>query len=465
LTTIVKKMDEAPIRTLVIDDDDAVLTAFRMALKRENHQVATASSGVEALALAHEQEFDIAILDLKMPGMDGLEVLRRLKGIAPSTSVIILTGHGTLDGAVQAMKDGAYDFIQKPVNPVDLIDLIRRAADERRLIATARQITGTPLQRPSLRQIVGVSNGIRRVISLIARAGPMDSPVLIEGESGTGKELVARALHAASSRRDRRFLVADCSAIPETDVPEKLFGVVRGEDKTPGLVEAANGGSLLIDEIACLNNAMQVAILRMLEDRQILRVGSATPIPVDLRVLATISLDAGEAVRGGRLREDLFYRLGVFTVSIPPLRERAEDIPLLAGHKLGLLAQRYGSSKPDLSDEAQAILKDYSWPGNVRELENVVERAFALDDDGVIGADDLTLRVLAEEPKFELAELEADYSSAKQTVLHEFHKHFIRRALEANDGNVARTAEQIGLGRTVLHRLMKRYGIQSDRGG
>jgi two-component system response regulator HydG len=372
-----------PATLLVADDDPAVRASLERALTREGYAVVLAPDGQAALERLKAGGVDLVLSDLKMPGLTGLELLREVKQAAPDVDVIMLTAFGTVEEAVRAMKDGAIDFLTKPFQRAQLVKVVRQALERRALIAQNRALQ----QRLDdlLRQgnIIGVSPAFRRMMTLVDQVADSSATVLIQGESGTGKELVARAIHERSSRRDGPFVAVNCAALPETLLESELFGYEKGAftgaaGSKKGRFELADGGTLFLDEVADLSPVTQPKILRVLQEGEFERVGGTKTMRVDVRIVTATNQDLAALVREKRFREDLFYRLNVITVMCPPLRERREDIPVLAQHFLRIYAAKNNRRLEGLSDEALSCLEAYAWPGNVRELENVIERAVVL---------------------------------------------------------------------------------------
>jgi two-component system response regulator HydG len=368
---------------LVADDDPAVRESLERALAREGYAVVVAPDGQAALERLQQGGVDLVLSDLKMPGLTGLELLREAKAVAPDVDVIMLTAFGTVEEAVKAMKDGATDFLTKPFQRAQLIKVVRHALERRALIAQNRALQ----QRLDdlLRQgnIIGVSPAFRRMMTLVKQIANSSATVLIQGESGTGKELVARAVHEGSSRRGGPFVAVNCAALPETLLESELFGYEKGAftgaaGRKEGRFELADSGTLFLDEVADLSPVTQPKILRVLQEGEFERVGGTKTIRVDVRIVTATNQDLAALVRDKRFREDLFYRLNVITINVPPLRERREDIPVLAQHFLRIYAAKNNRRLEGLSDEALECLEAHGWPGNVRELENVIERAVVL---------------------------------------------------------------------------------------
>jgi len=448
-------MAEAPT-LLVADDDPAVRESLERTLKREGYRVVVASDGQAGLEQLKAGGVDLVLADLKMPGLSGLELLRAVKTVAPDVDVIMLTAFGTVEEAVQAMKDGAYDFLTKPFQRAQLIRLIRKALERRALIAENRALQ----QRLDdlLRQgtVIGTSPAFQRMMTLIEQVAPSSATVLIEGESGSGKELAARAIHERSARRAGPFVAVNCAALPETLLESELFGYEKGAftgatGRKEGRFELADGGTLFLDEVADLSPVTQPKILRVLQEGEFDRVGGSKTLRVDVRIVAATNQDLAQLVREKRFREDLYYRLNVITITVPPLRERREDIPLLAHHFLRVYAAKNNRRLETFNDEALGRLEAYAWPGNVRELENAVERAVVLARGSVIQVRDLPASVV---------EGTADRVVAIPigTPLAEVEQRFLEATLRHTKGNRTLAAKLLGIDPKTVFRKLKQAG-------
>ena len=379
---------------LVVDDEETMRDSCQQALSREDNIVKVAEDGSTALAMLEKESFDLVILDLKMPGLSGMDVLKWIKQDDPEVVVVVLTGYATIESAVEAMKSGAYDFIPKPFTPESLRVIVNRALEKRRLslenILLRTQLKG----KLGEDVIIGESTSMRKVEDLVRQVGPTDSAVLISGEAGTGKELIARIIHNQSSRRDKPFIVIDCAGVSGSLFESELFGHVKGS--APGAIETkygrfevANGGTVFLDEIGNLSMDIQAKLLRVLRQKQIIKAGSSQVVKVDVRIIAATNKDLLKCIQQQTFREDLFYLMSVVSIVLPPLRERSEDIPLLANYFLAKHNEKREKSVTAISEQAMKVLTEYDWPGNVRELENVIERAVVLTKSGVIRPDDL----------------------------------------------------------------------------
>ena len=371
-------------RVLIVDDDQSLREFLTITLSRDGFEVTAAASGQEALRIMAEGPVDLALVDLKMPGMDGLETLRRLKELSETVAVVIVTAFATTETAIQALKEGAYDYLIKPFKLDELKLVVRKALEERRLRWENQRLRREVELRYTLGNMVGKSGKVQELFATISRLAESRATVLLTGESGTGKTLLAKTIHFNSSRKNGPFVGVNCAAIPTELMESELFGHVRGAftgaiANKQGLFEAADGGTLLLDEISEMSTHLQAKLLRVLEDREIRPVGATKPVRVEVRIVAATNRDLAQAMARGTFREDLFYRLNVISVGLPSLRERREDIPLLANHFLQKFTELAGATAKVLSPEALACLEAYAWPGNIRELENVIERAMTLE--------------------------------------------------------------------------------------
>jgi DNA-binding NtrC family response regulator len=455
-------------RVLVVDDKENILKLFQKILG-DGYQLTTASDGARAISLVAGSGFDVVITDLRMPGADGFEVLRAVKARAPETEVIMMTAYATVHDAVEAMKQGAYDYLQKPFDPDDASLVVARALERKRLREQAASLRMELEGIVAFHNLVGKSAQMRAVYTLLEQASRLDITVLLSGETGTGKELAARAVHYHSARKERRFVPVNCGALPAELVESELFGHARGSftgatGMKRGLFEEAEGGTIFLDEIGELPLAVQVKLNRALQEREVRRVGDTAAIKVDVRVIAATHRDLREEVKAGRFREDLFYRLNVFPVVLPPLRDRREDIPLLAGHFLEKHSRLLGRALAGFAPEALRVLTGYPWPGNVRELENAVERAVAVAQGEQVEVRDLPAEVKGGQEGAIPAELltRMPYREAVELARDRVSRDYLVAVLEELDGNVTRAAERAGMARESLHRLLKRYGVRSD---
>lgn len=445
---------------LVVDDEEVMRDSCRQILSREGHNVKVAEDGHEGLELLKEKSFDLVILDLKMPGIDGMQVLEEIKQSSPETIVIVITGYATVESAVEAMKRGAYDFLPKPFTPGEFRLIVERALEKKRLVLENIYLRQELEVRRKSEVIIGKSKAMQKVYELVRRVGPTDSTVLILGESGTGKELVARAVHHHSRRENKAFITVDCGALVENLFESELFGHVKGSFTDAvatkhGRFELANGGTLFFDEIGNIGPDVQAKLLRAIQEREITKIGSSEAIKVDVRIIAATSKDLRKAIQEETFREDLFYRLGVVPITLPPLRERPEDIPELANYFLKKYNQKRGKNLTGISPRAMKALSEYSWPGNVRELENAIERAVVLAKGNAIEPSDLSYYGLAAEALLEPA-------SGSQKRLTDVEKEHILRTLEDTGWRRSQAAKLLGIDRKTLRSKMKKYGISED---
>jgi len=447
---------------LIVDDEKAQRDMVCGFLRKEGFQVLGAANGQEALEILRSRSIDMVLSDFRMPGLSGLELLQSARKINPETPVVIVTAYGTVDSAVQAMKEGAYDYLTKPIQLDELLQLIRRIEERQHLVREVKELKEKLLERFRFDNIVGSSGKMQEVLGLVARVAPSDSTVLIRGESGTGKELIAKALHYNSPRSRGPFIKVNIAALPETLLESELFGHEKGAftgavEMRRGRFEAAHGGTLFLDEIGDLSPSLQVKLLRVLQEREFERLGSTRPIQVDIRILAATNRNLEKAVQEKQFREDLYYRLNVVPIFLPPLRERREDIPDLLDHLLRKFSQAQRKKVEGISREALDLLLKYSYPGNVREMENLIERAVILTRHNVIGPEDLPA-YLRESPITELPG-RADTGKSLTGAVEQLETQMIRRALEAHGGVQVRAAEELGISERVLRYKIKKYGL------
>lgn len=453
-------------RVLVIDDEEIVRISCLRTLQPEGYEVKVVQSGAEGIKILEKETFDLVLTDLKMPDMDGIEVLRRVKEGWPDAEIIIITGYGTVGSAIQAMKFGAFDYLEKPFTPQDLLLVVSRALEKKRLILKNLQFRQESITLFRLENIVGTSKAIQKIFQLIATVAPTGTTVLLTGESGTGKELVARAIHYNSPRKEQSFVVVDCGTIPDSLMESELFGYMKGaftgatESKT-GLFELANDGTIFFDEIGNLDLSTQAKLLRVIQEREFRPIGGKNPVKIDIRVITATNKDLETMIKEGSFREDLFYRLNIFPIHLPPLRERKEDIPSLSYHFLQKYSEYLGKDVTHISAEAMKVLISHEWPGNVRQLENTVHRAILLCTGKTIRPDHLSFlesKSIDDIPKTseELKERKKDLRSKS---IEEIEKAFIIEALKRNDWNITRASADVGMQRSNFHALLKKYDI------
>jgi len=468
---------------LVADDEPNVRKVLGALLDQAGYTVTAAATGEEALALVRAQDPDVVISDLKMPGMDGLALLREIRARFPEVPVLLLTAHGTVEVAVEAMKRGAYDFLTKPFDRDRVLEVVAKAIGQAE--SSRREFQG-PLADDEPTGIIGASGLMEELRRRVERVAPAPTTVLITGETGTGKELVAEALHRLSPRRGGPLVRINCGALPENLVEAELFGHERGaftgaEKARPGRFELADGGTLFLDEIGELPLAAQVKLLRVLQDGLIDRVGASQPRRTDVRLITATHRQLGDLVGVGQFRQDLYFRLNVVEIRVPPLRDRIADLPLLVDFFLGKHARRLGRPIPSVSSAALALLAGHPWPGNVRELENAIERALLLGDGACLEAADFSPTATADVSLPAVADCgpgsiarpgasgdpvaptATGIKSASRAITQEAQRRLIRAALEASDGNVTHTAARLGLSRRGLQIKMKEFGLRTSR--
>ena len=440
---------------LVVDDEPDMRELLRDVLQERGSRVTLAQSGREALKRLGEEEYAVVLTDLRMKEMEGIELLKEIKRSYPETNVIIMTAFGSVETAIEAMKQGAYDYLVKPIKTEELVRVTERALREAALRQEVNRLRREVHKEYSFHQILGKSKPMREVFDLIRRVADSPANLLITGESGTGKELVAKAIHYNSARRDAPFVPVNCAAIPEALLESELFGHMKGSftdakaDKR-GLFEEAQGGTLLLDEISELPLMLQAKLLRAVQEREIRRVGATRPVPVNVRIIAATNLALAEEVKEKRFREDLYYRLNVIELRIPPLRERREDILLLVDAFLHKLAEAAHKTVRGISESALLLLLDYAWPGNVRELENVIERAVTLARGEKIVPEDLPPVVQGARGERRVI----DEAEERTLPLHEMEKEYILRILEKTGGNKYQAAQVLGIDRKTLYRKL-----------
>jgi len=435
---------------LIVDDEPVVRDSLGKWLREEGYEVGTAENATEALKRLVDQRWDLALVDIKMPGTDGIELQRRFREIDPDLVVIIITGYASVETAVQALKQGAYDYVTKPFDPDDIAHLVRNAITHRRTQRENIRLREAVVAAALPTELVGKSAAMRRVLEAIETVAPTDVTVLITGESGTGKELVARAIHASSPRRYNPLVALHCGALTETLLESELFGHEKGaftgaQYRKKGKFELAEGGTVFLDEIGDISLKTQTDLLRVLQEHEITRVGGTQPIKVDFRCIAATNRDLEALVEEGSFRPDLYYRLNVFRIELPPLRERREDIPLLVDHFVRKFSLAMNKRIQRVAPQAMALLQQCHWPGNVRELENAVERAMVLATEPELRAEDFTLK------------LPGTPNGAART-LEEAERAHILRVLEECGGNQTRAAKVLDIDRVTLHHKLKQYG-------
>jgi DNA-binding NtrC family response regulator len=452
-----KKQMESTIRILVVDDEKIIRDGSSRILAKEGYAVITAGSGEEALERYDREPFDLILLDVKMPGIGGIETLRKLKELDPGLTVLIVTGYPSTETAVKAIKLGAYDYVTKPFTPDVLRVAVNRALERKTLLNENQHLRQQLKMKDEVDTIIGQSESMRNIYELVRRTAPTDSTVLITGESGTGKELVARAIHNYSLREEGEFVTVDCSSLVETLLESELFGHVKGSftgaiQAKYGSFELANGGTFFFDEIGNLSLDIQAKLLRAIQEKEIKPVGGEKSIKVDVRIIAATNQDLRQAIAKKSFREDLYYRLNVVPIHIPPLRERKEDIPLLVNHFLKKYNRKKEVPVTRVEPETTKLLMSYHWPGNVRELENSIERALILEDGDTLLpgnfpwlAGKRQMRTVA--------------GSSKVYSLEELEKQHIGRVLKETEGHRGKAANLLGIDRKTLYQKIKKYGL------
>jgi DNA-binding NtrC family response regulator len=455
-------------RILVVDDERAIQLALRGVLRREGYEVDVAGSGSEALARLRDSSFDLVLTDLVLGrGPSGMDLLREVKRTLPETVVVMITAHGSEKVAVEAMKLGAEDYVPKPFDNDEIRLVVHRALERNRLAREHRMLLERVQREFGFENLIGMGSAMRGVFETIRKVAETDLTVLVRGESGTGKELVAQALHERSQRRTRPFVAVNCAAISRELVESELFGHEKGaftgaDARRVGRFEAADGGTVLLDEIGDMAPETQAKVLRVIEERSLERVGGTRSIDVDVRLVAATHRDLEGEVESGRFREDLYYRLRVVEIALPPLRDRREDIPPLAERFLDQIAERLGHERKRLSENSLAKLVRYPWPGNVRELRNVVEQAAVLSSGVEIEEEDLRLNARARGSTPASVDPAVPFREAKQDAVETFERAYLLRALREHGGNVSRTAEAIGMVRQSLQQKIRELGLRDE---
>ena len=453
------------LRVLVVDDEEVIRDILATLLEREGWQVTTASNGTRALSAFEAEPHDVVLLDLMLPDRPGLEVLAEIRRRDPDAVVVIVTAYSSIEGAIEAMRLGAFHYIPKPFQNEEVLLTVEKGAETRRLTEENRRLKEELSRRFGLGRIVGKSEGMRKVFELVRLAGPSKSTILVEGESGTGKELVARAIHTHSPRAGGAFVTVNSGSMPTELLESNLFGHVRGAftgavANKKGLFESAEGGSIFFDEIGTVGLETQAKLLRVIQEKEFMRVGSVETQKADVRIIAATNVDLKRLVAEGRFRDDLYYRLCVITIPIPPLRDRREDVPLLAEHFVRVYASENNKPISGIDPEAMRALLDYEWPGNVRELENAIERAVVLCSGGAITLELLPESVLSPDQS-ELPVRLPENGSTYKDLVEEYERRLVRTALRRTGGVQKRAAELLRMKPTTLHEIIKRLEIQS----
>lgn len=459
-------------RILVVDDEMIVCESCQRILDEEGYEVEIALSGKEAFKKMKENPFDVVITDLKMPGIDGMEVLKKLHKEYPDTVIIMITGFGTVQTAVEAMKLGAFDYIPKPFTPDEVSVVVKKALEKRDLLLENIYFRKELQGKYGFHNIIGKSKKMLEIYRVIAKVATTDSTVLINGQSGTGKELIARAVHFNSPRRDKQFVPVDCAVLSENLLESELFGHVKGSftgaiTTKPGLFEVADGGTVFLDEVGNISLSIQAKLLRVLQEGEFTPVGGTKAKKVDIRLIAATNKDLEKMIKEGTFREDLYYRLNIVPIYLPPLKERQEDIPMLAMHFLREYADETGKAVRGFTSEAIEKLIIYAWPGNVRELENVIERTLVMIDEEMVRPEHIIL------PGQKEKESSSDYvpmtsedlkkikKRLREKVVEDIERTFVLNALERHDWNVTRASEEVGMLRTNFQALMRKFNLRA----
>ncbi len=467
-------MEKASI--LVVDDDRAIRESLNSLLSDKGYDVFTVEDGHQAIDAVRQREWDIALVDLKMPGIDGLEVLREVTKISPNTRVIIITGYATVESAVEAMKQGAVDYIAKPFTVDELLIRLEKTLENVRLLHENIYLREQLNERYKFNNILGKSDVMQDIFRLIEKVAPTDSTILIRGESGTGKELIARAIHHHSLRKNEKFIAVDCGALPETLFESELFGHVKGSFTGAvvtkrGLLEVANNGTFFLDEIGDLSIGIQSKLLRVLQEKEFRQVGGIKNIKVDVRVIAATNRNLEKMIESGNFREDLFYRVNIVPIYLPSLRERKDDIPLLVNHFLESYNKKRKKNIKGVSSDAMNILMNFEWPGNVRELEHTIERLVIMSEGDIIEAEKLPIQLTGKRVCFNITtpktneELKRMRKQMREKAVENIERAFIIEALKRNQWNVSKTAREVGLKRQNLQAMMRKYNVRPDTKG
>ena len=452
-------------RVLVVDDEESMRHMLSIILKKEGYDIVCAEGGEQALKILGKDEFDFVICDIKMPGVDGVDFLKRLKteqDIISQPTIVMMSAYGTIDMAIECMRLGAYDYISKPFKADEMILTLKKAEERERLKSENLRFKQALQAEYDFKNIIAKSHQMIEIFQLIKKVADYNTTVLLTGGSGTGKELVARALHYNGNRRDKSFIAVNCGAIPENLLESELFGHVKGAftdavRNKNGLFEEADGGTIFLDEIGELPKDLQVKLLRVIQEGELRRVGDSKSRKIDVRIIAATAKDLMEEIKKGNFREDLFYRLNVVPIKIPPLRERQGDIPLLVNHFIERYAKKFGKAVKGISDMAMNLLISYAWPGNVRELENIIERAVILEDTEVIREENLPFTKKTGQSLYQIEELSNGLSIKKAEE--ELEKTLIRKALEMTNGNKTKAAHLLEISHRALIYKIKEFGL------
>jgi DNA-binding NtrC family response regulator len=458
-------------RILIVDDDEKVRQSLAELLTGDGHRVLTLADGHAAIEAIRSSDWDIVLLDLKLPGLDGLEVLKKMMEINRGIEVIMITGYSTVETAVAAMKAGAADYVVKPFAPDEIRIRLQSILEKKAIAAENIYLRGELEERYQFDNIIGKSESMQEIFRLVEKVAPTDSTILIRGQSGTGKELIARAIHQHSLRKDKKFIAVDCGALPETLLESELFGHVKGSFTgavvtKSGLLEVANGGTFFLDEVGDLSLGIQAKLLRVLQEKEFRQVGGVKSIKVNVRLVAATNQDLELMIREGRFREDLFYRVNIVPIRLPSLKERREDIPLLADHFLKVYNSRRNKNMKGFSPQALGVLMEYDWPGNVRELENIIDRMVIMSDSETIDVEHVPIHIVGSRVCFNItaartgAELKEMKKRMRTQAVENVEKAFLIEALKRNQWNVSKAARDVGMYRQNFQAMMRKYNIQ-----
>lgn len=454
-------------RILLIDNEEGLCRMMEAILLDSGYSVKAFTRSFDAVEGFQAGDCDLVVTDIKMPGMDGLEVLQRIKAKDATVPVIMVTAYATVEMSIQALRRGAYDMLTKPFEPEELLYRVKNALKQTALLEENRELKAELAGKFTFDNIIGASGGLRQVLERVEKVAIRDTSVLITGESGTGKELIAQAIHYNSPRKPKRFVAINCGALPESILESELFGYRKGaftgaKENRQGLLEAADGGTLFLDEVGNLPMNVQKTLLRFLQEQEFLRIGDTTPTKVDVRVLSATNSDLKGAVKSGEFREDLYYRLNVVNIHLPPLRERQVDIPLLAAHFIREQNEKFGTRVKGLSPDALAVASGYAWPGNIRELKNVIEACMAMESDDYISLE--VLSQFVELPEGEtlglMSEISGDGDFA--AVMSRFESEYLRGLLTRHGWNVDAAARDAGINMATMYRKIKKYGLKKE---
>ena len=453
-------------KILVLDDERSLCELLKVVFQKEGYEVLTTPSAKKAIEIAQGDDIDVVVSDIKLPEMNGLEVLKRLRKIKPELPVLMITAYGTIKEAVEALKMGAYDYIIKPFDVEELKVIVAKALETKRLQDENVRLRKELKDKYSLESMIGKSKKMQEIYSLIEKIAPTETTVLIQGESGTGKEMAARAIHYLSLRREKPFVTINCGALPESLLESELFGHVKGAftdavtDKK-GMFEVADKGTLFLDEVGEMSPITQVKLLRTLQERKIRRVGGTEEIPIDVRIISATNQDLKKKIKEGFFREDLYYRLNVLSLEMPPLRERKEDIPLLVNHFLQKYCQKLGRGMKRVAPEVYNIFESYPWPGNIRELENVIERVVAIEERETITTSCLPKELL--QPEKREIDLEIKPGFRLNETIEAITRDYVQKALEMSRGKLKEAAELLGVNYRSIRYLVDKFDLKAER--